>query len=366
MVLTGPGELQPHELPLPEVKQDGALLRLEACGLCGTDIAQLDGFFLKSGLSAAHCIPGHEPVGVIEEIGPVAARRWGVRPGDRVAVEPHLSCGVCPACLAGRRTACEVGEHRDTNYGFMDVHADAGLWGGYAEHLYLDPRTVLHRVSAALSPAVATMFNPMGAGISWGYRVPDTRMGDLVVILGAGQRGLACVIAARAAGAGTIIISDLARASARLDLALALGADHAVVADEDDLVQLVPQLTGGRLADVVIDVSAGATQPILDAVEIVRRGGTIVLAGAKEGRTLSGLMPDTIVLKSIRVQGAFAVDSASFREAIRLLEANTGPYARLHTRSFPLARAAEAVARLAGSDGAPPAIHVSLEPGLRA
>jgi threonine dehydrogenase-like Zn-dependent dehydrogenase len=366
MVLTGPGELEPHELALPEVSEDGALLRLEACGLCGTDIAQFGGFFLEAGLSAARCIPGHEPVGVIEEIGPVAARRWGVRPGDRVAVEPHLSCGVCPACLAGRRTACEVGEHRDTNYGFMDVESGPGLWGGYAEHLYLEPRTVLHRISPALSPAVATMFNPVGAGISWGYRVPDTRMGDLVVILGAGQRGLACVIAARAAGAGTIIVSDLARASARLDLALELGADKVVVADEEDLVEVVPRLTEGRLADVVIDVSAGATQPILDAVEIVRRGGTIVLAGAKEGRTLSGLMPDTIVLKSIRVQGAFAVDSASFREAIRLLESDTGPYARLHSRSFPLARAAEAVARLAGADGEPPAIHVSLEPGMPA
>ena len=363
-VLVGPETFEVHEFARPVVAPDAALLRVEACGLCGTDVAQWHGFFAESGLSGARCIPGHEPVGVIDEIGEVAAARWGLRPGDRVAVEPHLSCGVCTACLAGQRTACEVGEHRDTNYGFISAEAGPGLWGGYAEHLYLDPRTVLHRISPALSPAIASMFNPIGAGISWGYRAAGTRLGDLVVILGSGQRGLACVIAARAAGAGTIIVSDLARASGKLDLALELGADHAIVADEEDVVSRVVQLTGGRLADVVIDVSAGATKPITDAIEIVRRGGTIVLAGAKHGQTVPGLHPDTLVLKSIRMQGAFAVDSASFREAIRLLESGDGPYARLHARSFALTDADEAVARLEGSDGEPPAVHVSIEPGL--
>jgi threonine dehydrogenase-like Zn-dependent dehydrogenase len=363
-VLVGPETIELHDFERPPVPEDGAALRVEACGLCGTDLAQWHGFFLASGLSGERCIPGHEPVGVIEEIGHVAAARWGLAPGDRVAVEPHLSCGICPACLAGRRTACEVGEHRDTNYGFISVEHESGLWGGYAEHLQLDPRTVLHRISPRLSPAVASMFNAIGAGISWGSRVPSTQMGDLVVVLGSGQRGLACVIAARAAGAAMIIVTDLARAAAKLDLALSLGADHAIVADEEDVVTRVEQLTGGQLADIVIDVSAGATQPILDAIEIVRRGGTIVLAGAKEGRPVSGLLPDRIVLKSIRVQGAFAVDSASFREAVRLLETNTGPYARLHSKSFALVDAEAAIARLEGSDGEPPAVHVSIEPGV--
>jgi threonine dehydrogenase-like Zn-dependent dehydrogenase len=363
-VLVGPETLELHEFERPAVPQDGALLRVEACGLCGTDIAQWHGFFRESGLSGQRCIPGHEPVGVIEEIGPVAAARWRLAAGDRVAVEPHLSCGACAACLAGHRTACEVGEHRDANYGFISAEQGSGLWGGYAEHLQLDPRTVLHRISPQLPSALASMFNPIGAGISWGSRVPSTKLGDLVVVLGSGQRGLACVIAARAAGAGTVIVTDLARAAGKLDLALELGADHAIVADEENVVERVIQLTGGRLADIVIDVSAGATQPILDAIEIVRPGGTIVLAGVKHGLPVVGLLPDRIVLKSIRMQGAFAVDTASFREAIRLLELGTGPYARMHTKSFALADAEAAIARLEGSDGDPPALHVSIEPGI--
>jgi threonine dehydrogenase-like Zn-dependent dehydrogenase len=363
-VLVAPEVLEVHEFERPTVGEDGALLRVEACGLCGTDVAQWHGFFAESGLSGAQCIPGHEPVGRIEAIGPRAAARWAVSVGDRVAVEPHLACGSCPACLAGRRTACEAGEHKDSNYGFMSTEHGSGLWGGYAEHLELDPRSVLHRVSSSLPSAVASMFNPLGAGISWGYRVPDTQLGDVVVILGCGQRGLACVIAARAAGAGTIVVTDLARSAAKLDLALELGADHAIVADEEDVVQGVLRLTGGRLADVVVDVSAGATEPILDAIDIVRAGGTIVLAGMKEGRIVAGLAPDKLVQKSIRLQGAFAVDSASFREAIRLLEAGGQAYARLHTASFALADAAQAIARLEGSDGEPPAVHVSIEPAL--
>ncbi len=362
-VLVAPQTFELHEFARPSVAPDAALMRVEACGLCGTDVAQWHGVFAQAGLSGARCIPGHEPVGIIEEIGAVAAVRWGLKPGDRVAVEPHLACGSCDACLDGRRTQCEVGEHHDTNYGFISAEEGHGLWGGYAEHLYLDPRTVPHRMSSALSPAIASMFNPIGAGISWGYRVPGTQIGDLVVILGCGQRGLACVIAAKTAGAGTIIVSDLARASAKLDLALELGADHAVVADEEDVVERVLELTGGRLADVVIDVSAGAVKPITDAIAIVRRGGTIVLAGAKH-RTLPDLDPDTLVLKSIRMQGVFAVDSASFREAIRLIESGQGPYARLHTRSYGLSEAAEAVAALEGSEGVPPAVHVSIEPGV--
>jgi threonine dehydrogenase-like Zn-dependent dehydrogenase len=364
-VQTGPRTIEVHEFARPPVPDDGALLRVEACGLCGTDIAQFDGRLAAAGVAGLPCVPGHEPVGVIEEIGPVAASRWGVGPGDRVAIEPHLACGLCEACLEGDRNACTVGEIQEVNYGFIGSEVGNGLSGGYAQYMSIDPRTVVHRMSSDLSPAVASMFNPIGAGISWAYRAPATRLGDTVVVLGCGQRGLACVIALRAAGAGLVIVTDVARAAAKLDLALALGADHAVVADEEDVVQRVREITAGRLADVVVDVSAGATRPVTDALEIVRRGGTVVLAGLKEGRAIPDFVSDTIVAKSIRIQGVFAVDSASFREAIRLIESGTGPFARLHTRSYPLAEAGRAIDRLSGADGEAPAVHVAIEPWLQ-
>jgi len=361
-VQTGPRTLELHEFARPVVANDAALLRVEACGLCGSDIAQFEGAYARDGLAAMPCIPGHEPVGVIEEIGPSAAVRWNVAVGDRVAIEPHLSCGVCDACLDGERNACAVGEHREVNYGFIGTDVDTGLWGGYSQYMLIDPRTVMHKMAKSLSPAIASMFNPIGAGIRWAYRAPSTRIGDTVVVLGAGQRGLACVIALRAAGAGTVIVTDLARCASKLELALELGADHVVVADEEDVVERVTELTGGRLADVVVEVTAGATKPVTDAIEIVKRGGTIVLAGVKEGRAIPDFVSDKIVLGNIRIQGVFAVDSASFRQAIRLIEFDTGPFARMHSRTYPLAEAARAIERLSGADGDPPAIHVAIEP----
>lgn len=363
-MLTGPRTLEVHELARPAVPADGALLRVEACGLCGTDIAEFEGDLARIGLAGMPCIPGHEPLGVIEEIGERAATRWKLSAGDRVALEPHLACGVCDACLDGDRNACAIGEHREVNYGFIGTDVGSGLWGGYAQYMLIDPRTVMHRMSPGLSPAVASMFNPIGAGIHWAVRAPSTRMGDTVVVLGCGQRGLASVIALRAAGAGTIIVTDLARASHKLDLALELGAHHAIVVDEEDVIERIVELTGGRLADVVVDVTAGATKPVTDAIEIVRRGGTIVLAGAKDGRAIPDFVSDRIVLKSIRIQGVFAVDSASFREAIRLIESGQGPFARMHTQTYGLADADRAIERLAGADGRPAAVHVAIDPWL--
>ncbi len=362
VVQVGAGKLELHDFARPAVGDDGALLRIEACGLCGTDISQLGGFFSEAGLADPPFIPGHEPLGVIDEIGERAARRWGVAVGDRVAVEPHLSCGLCAACLSGDRTACEQGEFSETNYGFMSTERGPGLWGGYAEYMYLDPRTVLHPVSPALPASIAVMFNPIGAGVRWAYEAPSTRLGDTVVILGAGQRGLACVIAAKAAGAATVIVTDVARAAAKLDLALALGADHAIVDDEEDSVERVRSLTAGALADVVVDVSSGATKPVTDAIEMVRRGGTIVLAGMKHNREIPGFVSDKLVTRSITMRGVFTVDAASYRRAIRMIESDSEPFRRMHTRSYPLERAAEAIARLAGTDGQPPAVHVTLEP----
>src|SRR5262245_64905734 len=103
MVLTAPRKLEPRELPIPDVGRDRALLRVEICGICGSDYEQFEGALR----TPTPVIPGHEPLGVIEAIGDVAARRLGVDVGDRVAVENMISCRYCPACLSGRAQLCE-------------------------------------------------------------------------------------------------------------------------------------------------------------------------------------------------------------------------------------------------------------------
>lgn len=364
VVQTGVERLSIEEFPRPRIGEDEALLRVEACGICGTDVEQYHGQLEALGIASFPLIPGHEPLGIIDEIGERAAARWGVGVGDRVAVEPNLGCWRCEACLSGEPTRC-TGWGRMMSYGFIETEIEPVLWGAYAEYMYLHPNTIVHKMSHRLPADLAVMFNPIGAGVRWGYEAPTTKLGDTVVILGSGQRGLSCLIAARAAGAGLIIVTDISRAGKKLELASELGADHVIAVDLEDTVERVHELTGGRLADVVVDVSAVATQPIIDAIEITRPGGTIVLAGIKGGAPVPGFVSDKLVFKSIRMQGVFTVTTAGYREAIRLIESGVAPVARMHTRTYPLEEAEDAVKFLAGEGPTDEvAIHVAIAPGI--
>ncbi len=210
LVLTEPRRLEARTLPLPEVGDDDGLLRVDACGLCGTDHEQYTGVLpLRAPL-----VPGHESVGIVEAVGAVAAARWGVTVGDRVAVEVFQSCRSCAACSAGEYRRCERHGMGDM-YGFIPVDRPPGLWGGYAEYQYLAPDSMLLPVPDGLDPVMATMFNPLGAGIRWGVTVPGTKPGDVVAVLGPGIRGLSACAAAKHAGAGFVLVTGAGSRDAR-------------------------------------------------------------------------------------------------------------------------------------------------------
>ena len=146
LVLEGPRKMVVQEFPKPEVGDDDALLQVEACGLCGTDHEQWSGVLP----AALPMIPGHETVGTITEIGPVAAARWGVGVGDRVAIECFQSCMACAACLGGRARVCE--QRGMYCYGQLPTNVPPALWGGYSEVQYLAPGTLLQRISPSVDP----------------------------------------------------------------------------------------------------------------------------------------------------------------------------------------------------------------------
>jgi threonine dehydrogenase-like Zn-dependent dehydrogenase len=141
-----------------------------------------------------------------------------------------------------------------------------------------------------------------------------------------------------------------------------LGADHTVFAEDDDLIATVRNVTGGQLADLVIDATPHATQPVVDAMEIVRPGGTIVLAGVKWGREVAGFVSDRIVMKEITMRGVLAASSNSFRRAMQMIASGRHPLHLLHTHRFSLDQAAEAVLTLAGDVGDGRAIAVTINP----
>lgn len=355
MVQIAPRRLEARELPLPEIGNDAALLRVEACGICGSDVEQYEGA-LRTPMPV---IPGHEPLGIIEKIGDAAARRWRVDVGDRVAVETMLSCRFCPACLGGRYHLCR--ERRI--YSYIPLEEAHGLWGAYAEYMYLDPNAIVHKVDKSLPPEIAVIFNPLGAGFRWAVEIPATQPGDTVVILGPGQRGLASVIACREVGAGDIIVTGLSSDADKLKLAREFGATHTIDVENEDAKRRIRELTDGRGANVVLDVSAYATEPVAAALDYVAIGGTIVLAGVKGFKPIDRFVSDKIVLKEIRVQGAIGVTSSGYENAIRLIESRRIPLEKMHTHDFSLRDADEAIRTLARQIPGRESIHSCLLPG---
>jgi threonine dehydrogenase-like Zn-dependent dehydrogenase len=162
-------------------------------------------------------------------------------------------------------------------------------------------------------------------------------------------------------GASTIIVTGLSKDRCKLDLARELGADYTIDVDRENTVERVRDITDGVGADVVLDVTPMATQPILDALEAVRFGGRIVLAGLK-GRRPTSLVTDAIIGKGITVVGAYSVDARAYVDAIRIIESGVLPLEKLHTHTFGLADAARAVEVLAGEVEGEQAVHVTIAP----
>ncbi len=349
MVQTGPGQLHEETLPMPEVGDLEAIVRVEACGLCGSDLEFYkapDAFFRGRYGPVYPVIRGHEPVGVIEQIGEGAAHRRGLKVGDRVAVDPFIPCGICRFCVNGTGEMC-VGWGRASTYGSIPLSESPGIWGGYATHLFVTQHSVLHPIPSHIGPELGTLYNALGAGIRWGVDLPGTTIGSTVVVLGCGQRGMCCAIAARHAGAKLVVVTGLTSDRHKLDLALEFGMDAAVDVQQESVVDVVRELTGGLGVDIVIDASSSATQPILDAIEIVRRGGTIVLGGLKM-KTMDEFPVDLIVRKSITMKGIRGVGPEAYRRAVDIIASRQFDLDRMRTHTFPLQEVERGLAVLGG------------------
>jgi threonine dehydrogenase-like Zn-dependent dehydrogenase len=344
---------------VPDVAEFDALMQVEACGICGTDYEQFAGEMRADAFrTPSPAIPGHEPVGRIAAIGPGARERWSVQVGDRVAVRPVYGCGQCAACRAGQADGCRS---RGGTYGLTDVAKPPHLWGGYAEYMYLHPLSTVVPVPERLSPAVATLVNPIACGISWAVDVPRTTAGDRVAILGVGQRGLSCVIAAKQAGAASIIVTGLPSDGHKLDLARQLGATDTIVVQEGiDVPAEIHAICGG--ADVIVDTTPLALGSLSQAIAATAQRGRVVSAGIKGRRPAPLVHQDDITLKQLSIFGVSATSAADFRAAARLLDSNVVDVNALHTMSFPLEQAEEAVLTAAGAQGRPRIIHAAVEP----
>ncbi len=358
-VLTDPRTFDYREINIPEIGPDDGLLRVEAAGLCGTDWEQYLGHLDKTPWAVRPIIPGHEILGWVERVGPEAAKRWDVKEGDRVTVEASIPCGQCFQCQVGRPVLCKNGMGYGLRMGFDNP---PHLWGGYATHMYLHPGATLHKAPANVPTDVMSLFNPMSNAIRWAVERPDTGIGDTVVIEGPGQRGLLAVVAAREAGAGKIIVTGTKSDTLRLSLALELGADETVVIDEDDPVQRVIDATDGRLADIVVDVSAFATEPITQAIDMVRPGGKVVVAGLKSYKPIPNFISDKLITKEIAMLGVLSSSWSSVEKAIDVIRRKGNLLTKLCTHQYTVDQAEKAVQVLGREiEDGPEAVHVHID-----
>ena len=235
-VFLGNATYEIREFAVPDPPPGGAVLQVEAVGLCGSDVAQFEGVEIVPGATAFPVVPGHETVGRVVKLA--ADAQLGVAEGDRVAVNEIL---MAPGALR--------------LYGYSDMTGDGnvGLWGGYGEYMEIFPGTELHPMSDRLPAEELTLFEPLASAVHWVETV-GVHERETVVVQGPGHQGLAVLEAVLAQRPRQVIVTGTSEDGLRLDAAKAIGASEVVMVDTVDAVQLVRDLTRGMGADVVFDV----------------------------------------------------------------------------------------------------------------
>jgi threonine dehydrogenase-like Zn-dependent dehydrogenase len=356
-VATKPLHTELREFPVPEVGADSGRLRVVATGICGSD------WPMYNSEKPGPRILGHEMIGEIDQIGDIARERWGVKEGDLVALEEYLPCGHCDFCRTGEYRSCMETDTRlpgSIRYGSTPLTVKPSLWGGFSQYLYMHPRTVLHRVPAGIPAHIAAMALPIGNGFQWTYLDGGAGPGKTVVIEGPGQQGLGCVIAAKAAGADTIILTGLARDEHRLAVGRELGANHTITVDQENLVDAVRKITNGRMADLVIETSGADSRIINDSIPLVRKRGTLLLASRK-GERVADFDADMIMYMQINLRGMRGHSFEAVELALKTMASGRLPLAKMSTHVIGLHDLDEAL-RMVGGQSKERSIHITVEP----
>lgn len=339
-----------RELPLPQLEPDSALLRVEYSEVCGTDVHLHEGRL--AGVPYP-IIPGHVTVGTLERIRGRLADIDGrtFAEGDRVTfLDVHRTCHRCRVCLIDKATTrCPARKVYGITYGLSD-----GLTGGWARHLYLKPGTLCIR----LDDVPSTLFMAGGCSLPTALHAVDragVRVGDTVLVLGAGPVGLSCVAFARIGGAGRVLC--IGAPGARLDVARGMGAEDVLnftdAANRSLEVRIswVLERTSGRGADVVIE-AAGAPEAAAEALRFVRDAGRVVIVGQYTDTGDVRINPHAdINRKHLDVRGCWGSDYSHFHRAVEVLRSSTGraAWACLTTQTRPLSQMNEALADAAAA-----------------
>ncbi len=317
LLLKGPGEAVVTELEEPSVSPEDVLIRSRAVGICGSDVELYRGI-RPEGYYRYPVVPGHEWAG---EVAAVGERVHNISPGDKVVVEGFLFCGTCRNCRMGLTNLCEAGYDE---IGFTRT-------GGLAEYVAV-PARLVHTLPGDAALEQAALLEPT-AVVAHAFLRAQPRVGETVVVVGDGTIGLLAVQLARLFSPAVIAL--VGSRNERLELGRQLGATHTLNTREDDVQSLVHALTEGQGADLVFE---GGNRPtgVGQTLDLVRRGGTVILEGIAGSGARLNIESDIFVLKHLTVYGIFGASSAAWTYAVQIFQAGLLNLAPLITHRFTL------------------------------
>ena len=313
-----PWNIEISDVQMPKPKEGEALLRVKSAGICGSDIGAFRG---TNGLVSYPRIIGHEIAG--EVISIPENNKNGIKPGDRVIVDPYLYCGHCYPCSIGRTNCC-------VDLKVLGVHVD----GGMAEY-FCHPADMLLKVPDDMPWDIIPLAEPLTIALHGIHRL-NLKAGEHIAINGAGPIGLLAAMVALHYGAEPIMI-DLVKE--RLDFAKSLGVRYTINLREEDLVEKVSEYTNGRMAECVMEAS-GANSAIRATLDIVSHAGRIALTGWPKQET--PIPTDMITRKEVDVRGA-RTSAGEFPEAIDLIYHQKVDASRILTKVISIDEAPETI-----------------------
>lgn len=312
--LIKPGDMRIEEVGKPVAGPGELLVRVEATGLCGSDRHMFHGEYP----TALPVTLGHEFAGIVEAVGP-GVSRIGI--GARVTGDPNIACGYCPACRIGRVNLCH-------NLKAIGVHLD----GGFAQYVIV-PQAQAIELPLGLSPTHGAFCEPLACCLH-GLDVARIAPGASVAVLGGGVIGLLMVQLAKLAGATTVILST--RQQPRRELALTMGATHAIDPSAGDMIDAISG-SGGIVpggVDVVLEC-AGVADTFTQSIAIARRGGTVVIFGVMAKGQQVAVEPFDLLFRELRIEAAY-LNPLTHARAAQMVAAGVLDLDRLITRTIGL------------------------------
>jgi L-iditol 2-dehydrogenase len=341
LLLSQYNQLDIADLPAPVPDVDEILVRVAACGICGSDVHGFDG---TSGRRIPPIVMGHEAAGVVAAAGPGVSK---FKPGDRVTFDSTVYCGQCEFCLKGEINLCNNRQVIGVSCG------DYRRAGAFAEYVVV-PQRIAYHLPEALAFQEAAMLEAVSVALH-GVRVSEMKGGETVLVIGAGMIGLLTLQAAKAAGASRVLVADIDQS--RLKTAKGVGADETLLLSGSELTREVLRRTGGRGVDLVLE-AVGREETIAASIASVRKGGTVTLIGNISPEVKIPLQ--VVVSRQIRLQGSCA-SCGEYPQAMELLANGQIQVKQLITAVAPLRDGPQWFARLHA--GEPNLMKVVLDPG---